>query len=161
MGFNSGFKGLKHITYCRQNVFLTFIWHSWDRAPWHISIVKATSCTIFEFIEYHSTCFVRSFRPSSRVQDCTHSIRYVIQVSWLLASGHEVPASKQSTNLYETYLMLCVQSWTPDDGRKDRPKHVEWYSINSKIVQLVAFTIEIQQNICVSLTTEECRKWWY
>jgi len=28
--------------------------------------------------------------------------------------------------------MLCVQSWTPDDERKDRPKHVEWYSINSK-----------------------------
>ena len=22
-------------------------------------------------------------------------------------------------------LTLCVQSWTPDDGRKDRPKHVE------------------------------------
>jgi hypothetical protein len=31
-----------------------------------------------------------------------------------------------------TYLMLYVQPWTPDDGRKDRPKHVEWYSINSK-----------------------------
>jgi len=28
--------------------------------------------------------------------------------------------------------MLYVQSWTPDDGRKDRPKHVEWYSVNSK-----------------------------
>jgi len=23
--------------------------------------------------------------------------------------------------------MLYVQSWTPDDGRKDRPKHVEYY----------------------------------
>ena len=73
---------------------------------------------------------------------------YVIQVSWLLGSGHEmelhlVPASKQSTNLYDTHLMLCVQSWTPDDGRKDCPKHVEWYSINSKIVHRVGFTIEI------------------
>ena len=38
---------------------------------------------------------------------------------------HEMPASKQSTNLYDIYLMLCVQSWTPDDGREDRPKHVE------------------------------------
>ena len=44
---------------------------------------------------------------------------------------HFVPACMQSTNLYDIYLMLCVQSWTPDDGRKDRPKHVEWYSINS------------------------------
>jgi hypothetical protein len=61
---------------------------------------------------------------------------YVIQVSWLLAS-------KQSSNLYDIYLMLCVQSSTPDDGWKDRSKHVEWYSINSKIVHLVGFSIEI------------------
>ena len=39
--------------------------------------------------------------------------------------------------------MLYVQSWTPDDGRKDRPKHVEWYSVNSKIVHLIGFTIEV------------------
>jgi len=79
----------------------------------YISIVKPTRCTIFEFIEYHFTCFGRSFRPSSGVQDYTHSI------SWLLAS-------KQSTNLYDIYLMLCVQSGTPNDGRRDRPKHVVW-----------------------------------
>ena len=54
-----------------------------------------------------------------------------------------MPASKQSTNLYDIYLMLCVQFRTPDDGRKDRPKHEEWYSINSKIVHLVGFTIEL------------------
>jgi len=41
-------------------------------------------------------------------------------------------ASKQSTNLYDIYLMLYVQSCTPDDGRKDRPKHVEWYPTNLK-----------------------------
>jgi len=60
---------------------------------------------------------------------------YVIQVRWLLAS-------KQSTNLYDIYLMLCLQSWSPDDGQKDFPKHVEWYSIKSKIVHLVGFAIE-------------------
>jgi hypothetical protein len=74
---------------------------------------------------------------------------YVIQVSWLLASRHEMelfhlmPTSKQSTNLYDIYLLLCVQSWPSDDGRKDHPKHVEWYSINSKIVHIVGFTVEI------------------
>jgi len=31
----------------------------------------------FEFIEYHSTCFGRSFHPSSGVQDCTYSIKYM------------------------------------------------------------------------------------
>jgi hypothetical protein len=56
---------------------------------------------------------------------------------------HLVPASKQSTNMYDIYLILCVQSCTPDDGWKDHPKHVEWYSINSKIVHLVVFTTEI------------------
>jgi len=38
---------------------------------------------------------------------------------------HFVPVSKQSTNLCDIHLTLYVQSWTPDDGRKDRPKHVE------------------------------------
>jgi hypothetical protein len=46
-------------------------------------------------------------------------------------------------NLYDIHLMY-VQSWTPDDRRKDRPKHVEWYSINPKIVHLVGFTIEMK-----------------
>jgi hypothetical protein len=64
-----------------------------------------------------------------------------------------VPTSKQSTNLYDIYLMLCVQFWTPDNGRKDRPKRVEWYSINSKIMHLVGFTIEINQLIYKMLIT--------
>ena len=53
---------------------------------------------------------------------------YVIQVLWLLASGHEmelVPVSMQSTNVCDIYLMLYVQSGTPNDGREDRPKYVE------------------------------------
>ena len=45
------------------------------------------------------------------------------------ASGicHKVSltARKQSTNMYDIHLMLYVQPWTPDDGRKNRPKHVE------------------------------------
>jgi hypothetical protein len=53
-------------------------------------------------------------------------------------------ASKQPQNLYDIHLMLYVQSWTPDDGRKDHPKHVECCSkINLNIVHLVGFTIEI------------------
>ena len=43
---------------------------------------------------------------------------YVVHVLWLLAS-------KQPQNLYDIYLMLYVQSWTPDDGQKNRPKHTE------------------------------------
>ena len=43
---------------------------------------------------------------------------HTIQFLWLLAS-------KQPQKLYDIYLMLYVQSQTPDDGRRDRPKHVE------------------------------------
>jgi len=43
----------------------------------YFSIVKPTRCTIFEFIEYHSTFFGWSFSLSSGVQDCIHSIRYM------------------------------------------------------------------------------------
>ena len=48
-------------------------------------------------------------------------------------------------NLYGMYLMLYVQSWTPDDGRRDRPKHVECYFKKKfeKLMHLVGFTTEI------------------
>jgi len=117
----------------RWQILWGFIWRSWDRASWYISIVKPTRCTIFEFIEYHSTRFGRSFCPSSGVQYSTHGISYMsyLLVDCLLAGTrwnefHLVPARKQSTNLYDLYLMLYVQSWTSDDVRKDHAKHVEW-----------------------------------
>jgi hypothetical protein len=111
-------------------IYLKLIWCSWDRASWYISIAKPTSCTIFRVywisLYMFRTVFPSIIRsPSLYIQ---HQV-YVIQVSWLLAS---VLSSKQSTNLYDIHLMLCVQTWTPDDGRKDRPKHVEWYSMNWK-----------------------------
>ena len=34
-------------------------------------------------------------------------------------------ASRFVTNAYDIYLKLYVESWTPDDGRRDRPKPVE------------------------------------
>ena len=57
--------------------------------------------TVFSFI-------IRSLRLYIQ-----HQV-YVIQVLWLLVSGHEmehlVPASKQPQNLYDIYLILYVQS---------------------------------------------------
>ena len=69
--------------------------------------------------------FGQSFRPLSGVQDCTYSIRYMSYrfVDCLLVGPL---ASIQQT------CMLYVWSCAPDDGRKDCPKHVEWYSVNSK-----------------------------
>jgi hypothetical protein len=94
------------LQYCNMFLDLTFIWP----CILIISIVKPTRCTIFKFIEYHSTCFGRSFLPSSGVKDCTHSIRYISYrlVECLLAGTrwnclhfHLVPDSKQSANLYD------------------------------------------------------------
>jgi len=92
-----------------------------------ISIVKPTRCTISQIyfvLEQHSTCFGRSFRPLSGVQDCTCSIRYmsyrfcgcllassrpklyiqhqvyVIQVLWLLAR-------KQPSKTVHTASGIC------------------------------------------------------
>jgi len=32
-----------------------------------------------------------------------------------------------SSICFDIYLLPYAQSWTPDDGRKDRPKHVVCY----------------------------------
>ena len=109
--------------------------------------------TTFTVQQWRSLYMFRTVFPSiirsSRLYTQRHL--YVIHVSWLLASGpvmefHLLPASMHSTNLYDIYMTLCVQSWTPDDGRKDRPKRVEWFSINAKIVHLVGFAIELYQD---------------
>ena len=48
-------------------------------------------------------------------------------------------------NLYDMYLLLCIQYKTPDDGQKTCLKHVEFYSKNKfeKLVQLIGFIIRI------------------
>jgi len=47
---------------------------------------------------------------------------------------------------------LCVQCKTPDDGQRNRPKHVELYSKNKfeKLVHLVGFIIRIYHDACSS-----------
>jgi hypothetical protein len=46
-------------------------------------------------------------------------------------------------NLYDIYLLLYMQYYTPDDGQKTCPKHVVFYSKNKfeKLVHLVGFII--------------------
>ena len=41
---------------------------------------------------------------------------------------HPDPARKLSANLYDIHLLLCVQWQGPDDGQRNCPKHVEFYS---------------------------------
>jgi len=54
-----------------------------------------------------------------------------------------IPLASSQHNLYDIYLVLCIQYWTPDDGQKTYPKHAEFYSKNKfeKLVHLVGFII--------------------
>jgi len=70
---------------------------------------KTTRCTIFEFTEYHSTCFGRSFLPSSGVQDCIHSIRYMsYRFADCMLAGICPLACSQLTCM--TYTWCCMYS---------------------------------------------------
>jgi len=63
--------------------------------------------------------------------------------------NHPDPAHKLSANLYDIYLLLCIQYYTPDDGQRNCPKRVEFYSKNKfeKLVQLVGFIIGIKKQL--------------
>jgi len=71
-----------------------------------IPIVKPTRCTIvsnYFILEWHSTCFRRSFRPSSGVQDCTYSNRHLL-----------LYASKQTAvSVWQMPVAVCtvLNSW--------------------------------------------------
>jgi hypothetical protein len=69
---------------------------------------------------------------------------YVIQVCWQLASKIRILlASCQQT--YMTYTIAVRTLKTPDDGHRNCPKHVDFYSKNKfeKLVHLVWFIIRI------------------
>jgi len=55
------------------------------------------------------------------------------------------PARKLSANLYDTYHCCVCSKKTADDGQRNCPKHVEFYSKNKfeKLVHLVGFIIRI------------------
>ena len=59
-----------------------------------------------------------------------------------------IPLASCQQNLYDINLLLCVQWKTPDDGQRNCPKHVEFYSKNKfeKLVHLVGFIITRSNN---------------
>ena len=90
-------------------------WRSWDRASWYISIVKPTRCTIFRVYWISIYMFRMVFPPI--ISSCRLYIQrqvYVIQVSWLLASRHEMgsisfPLASSQRNCM-TYTWRCMYS---------------------------------------------------
>ena len=127
-------------------------WRSVDRASWYILMMKPTRCTNFSnlFLEWDSTCFGQLLCPSSGVFHCTHSNGiYHTGYSHSLRAGsgrfRPDPACKLSANLYDIYHCSVYIEKTADDGQRNCPKHVEFYSKNKfeKLVHLVGFIISI------------------
>ena len=99
--------------------------------PLPFLIIKPTRCTDFSnlFLERNSTCFRQFFCPSSGVFHRTHSLQAVSKPVW------HIP-------------LLYVQWKTPDDGQRNCPKHVEFYSKNKIewLVHLVGFIKRIHHD---------------
>ena len=69
-----------------------------------------------------------------------YTINYLYsKTNQMLFRWSTVACSRQY--LFDICLLQYVQYLTPDYGRKDRPKHVECYSIKKK--HKIGFTIEI------------------
>ena len=92
-----------------------------------ISIVKPTRYTnVSNLFYFGMTLYIfRTLFPSI----ISSSRLYIQQPNThccLLASGYPLASRQQC--VFDKCLLLCVQSWTPDDWLKDRPKHVECHS---------------------------------
>ena len=125
----------------------------WKLLGW-VLIIKPTWCTSFSnlFLQWNCTCFRQFLCPSSGVFHCTHSSG-ICHTGLLTACVQDqdrnaVPSWSCSQAVCKPVwhiLLLYVQRKTPDDGHRNCPKHVEFYSKNKfeKLVHLVGLIIRI------------------
>ena len=80
--------------------------------------------TIFYYLFVkRSTCFGRFLRPSSGAHKCTLSFMYCQPI--LLQADIVGKPRYQPAALLVDYLKLSLQLCAADDGRRNRPKHVQ------------------------------------
>jgi hypothetical protein len=80
---------------------------------------KTNRCTEFQFYWYYdSACFGQSLCPSSGVLSRTLALVQFVQFGDHVLPGTRSPNCINCTN-------ADLQLRTPDDGQKDRPKHIE------------------------------------
>jgi len=70
---------------------------------------------------------------------------YVIQLASRIRKEGPDPARKLSADLYDIYRCCVYSEKTPDDGQRNCPKHVEFYSKNKfeNLVHLVGCIIRM------------------
>jgi len=74
-------------------------------------------------------------------------------------TSYRFPDSSQTVRKTVWHIpLLCVQWKTPDDGQRNCPKHVEFYSKNKfeKLVRIVGFIIRIYHD---ARSLERQKKW--
>ena len=81
------------------------------------------------------------FYSKNKFEKLLHIIGFIIRI---YHQFHPDPARKLSANLYDI-IHCCVQWKTVDDGQRNCPKHVEFYSKNKfeKLVYLIGLNIRI------------------
>ena len=73
-------------------------------------------------------------------------LKFIFRIElYMFGIGILVPLASIQHNLYDIYLLLCIQYLTSDDGHKTCPKYLEFYSKNKfkKFVHLFGFIIRI------------------
>jgi hypothetical protein len=112
---------LPSIIHCLESIYLIFIGpcivihsHSTTNKMHLLSQIIYSCKTLYMF----RTVFPSIIRSSKlRIQQ-----RYMSNSRWYLLLQQQVPAAVRRIPL------LYAQFWAPDDGRKDRPKHVERFT---------------------------------
>jgi len=99
------------------------------KSPVDLSIVKPTRCTSVLNLFYFGMALYmfRTVFPSV-IRSSRPYIQQQAFIKQILLSAYQRPLASRQQYLFDKCMLLYVQSWTPDDGRKDRQKHVECHS---------------------------------
>ena len=95
---------------------------------------------LFRISVKFSTCFRRFLRPSSGAQNSIYSNGYFVKTLLLPTSVvEEVEPSLTK------YPILYIQFWAPDDGRRNRLKHVEHFTEINKLCNVASCWLYLEK----------------
>ena len=83
------------------------------------------------------------FYSQNKFEKLVHLVGFIIRIY------HDARLKQAVSKPVWHKPLLCVQWKTPDDGQRNSPKHVEFYSKNKfeKLVHLVGFIIRIYHDV--------------
>ena len=105
----------------------------------YILMIKPIRCTNFSKFIFEVKLYMFQTVPLSIIRDFFTVHTAMVYVSCIL-----IPLAS-CQQICMTYYCCVYSEKTPDDGQRDCPKHVEFYSKNKleKLVHLVGFIIRI------------------